>query len=106
MLKPWETLSVSRIERRMRLISPAVFCANWDGRPVPATEQHVSEMLDMVPSSEILDIVPELPNPGQRWTVRRKATVIGAVRGGFVRINEVCGTYASQSMNFSPGSAT
>jgi hypothetical protein len=37
--------------------------------------------------------VPELPRPGQRWTVQRKAAVVGAVRGGWVPINEVCILY-------------
>jgi len=51
---------------------------------MPVMEQRVVETLDMV---------PDLPKPRQRWTVRRKATVIGAVRDGFVPINEVCETY-------------
>jgi hypothetical protein len=34
-----------------------------------------------------------LPNPKQRWTVRRKAAVIEAVRGGRVAIEEVCTVY-------------
>ena len=37
--------------------------------------------------------VPELPRSGQRWTVQRKAAVVGAVRGGWVPINEVCALY-------------
>ena len=40
-----------------------------------------------------LDLVPDLPRPGQRWTVRRKATVIQAVRGGWVPIEEICEMY-------------
>jgi len=40
-----------------------------------------------------LDLVPELPRPTQRWTVQRKATVIQAVRGGWVPIEEVCDLY-------------
>ena len=42
----------------------------------------------------LLDLVPDLPNPRQRWTVQRKATVIQAVRGGWVPIEEVCELYA------------
>jgi hypothetical protein len=38
--------------------------------------------------------VPELPSLGQRWTVRRKATVVEAVRGGWVPIEEVCRIYS------------
>jgi Protein of unknown function (DUF1153) len=37
--------------------------------------------------------IPELPSPTQRWTVRRKASVIEAVRGGWVPIEEVCEVY-------------
>ena len=37
--------------------------------------------------------VPEFPAPGQRWTTRRKAAVIEAVRGGWVPIEEICRLY-------------
>ncbi len=37
--------------------------------------------------------VPDLPRPRQRWTVRRKAAVIEAVRGGWMPIEEVCEVY-------------
>ena len=37
--------------------------------------------------------VPELPRARQRWTVRRKATVVEAVRGGWVPIDEACVLY-------------
>jgi hypothetical protein len=37
--------------------------------------------------------VPELPSPGQRWTTRRKAALIQAVRGGWVPIEEACRQY-------------
>src|SRR5258708_7891961 len=37
--------------------------------------------------------IPELPSPRQRWTVRRKAAVIRAVRGGWMPIEEVCEGY-------------
>ena len=40
-----------------------------------------------------LDLVPDLPRPHQRWTVARKATVIQAVRDGWVPIEEVCALY-------------
>ena len=40
-----------------------------------------------------LEFVPDLPKPGERWTVRRKATVIQAVRGGWVPVEEVCEMY-------------
>jgi Protein of unknown function (DUF1153) len=38
--------------------------------------------------------VPELPKSNQRWTVRRKATVVEAVRGGWIPIEEVCELYS------------
>ena len=37
--------------------------------------------------------IPELPRAGQRWTVRRKATVVEAVRRGLMPIDEVCLLY-------------
>jgi Protein of unknown function (DUF1153) len=37
--------------------------------------------------------MPQLPSLRQRWTVRRKATVIEAVRGGWVPIEEICQVY-------------
>ena len=37
--------------------------------------------------------MPALPAPDQRWTVRRKAAVIEAVRGGWVPIEEICELY-------------
>ena len=40
------------------------------------------------------DGVPVLPMPSQRWTCARKATVVTAVRQGFVPVEEVCERYA------------
>ena len=37
--------------------------------------------------------MPELPSLRRRWTVRRKAAVIQAVRGGWVPIEEACRLY-------------
>jgi len=37
--------------------------------------------------------IPKLPRAGQRWTVRRKAAVVEAVRGGWVPIDEACVLY-------------
>ena len=45
------------------------------------------------PTDDLLDRVPELPARSERWTVRRKATVIEAVRGGWVPIEEICQLY-------------
>jgi hypothetical protein len=45
-------------------------------------------------ATELLDLVPDLPSPTQRWTVARKTTVIRAVRGGWVPIEEVCEIYS------------
>ena len=44
--------------------------------------------------NEVLGRVPELPSLGQRWTVRRKAAVIEAVRDGWVPIEEICRLYS------------
>jgi hypothetical protein len=38
--------------------------------------------------------LPKLPKPTQRWTVRRKAAVIEAVRGGWMPIEEACELYS------------
>jgi hypothetical protein len=38
--------------------------------------------------------LPELPTAGQRWTTRRKAAVVEAVRGGRVSIEEMCSLYS------------
>src|SRR6266566_5904063 len=43
--------------------------------------------------SDAFGAMPELPRPSQRWTVRRKAAVIEAVRGGWVSIDEICELY-------------
>ena len=40
-----------------------------------------------------LESIPNLPVPSERWTVRRKAEVIEAVRGGWVAIEEACRLY-------------
>ena len=37
--------------------------------------------------------IPELPSPHQRWTVRRKAAVVEAVRGGWVPVEEIIAIY-------------
>jgi hypothetical protein len=42
--------------------------------------------------SDVLQ-TPELPRSGQRWTVRRKAAVVEAVRGGWMPIDEACELY-------------
>jgi hypothetical protein len=38
--------------------------------------------------------MPELPRPAQRWTVRRKAAVVQAVRGSWIPIEEICELYS------------
>ena len=42
--------------------------------------------LSDAPANDTMGQVPELPRSGERWTVRRKAAVIEAVRGGWVPI--------------------
>jgi len=43
--------------------------------------------------ADAFDKMPELPSLRRRWTVRRKAAVIQAVRGGWVPIEEACRLY-------------
>lgn len=38
--------------------------------------------------------MPELPRSTQRWTVRRKAAVVEAVRGSWISIEEICELYS------------
>jgi hypothetical protein len=40
-----------------------------------------------------LDPIPELPSLSERWSPRRKAAVIEAVRGGWLAIDEACQRY-------------
>ena len=42
---------------------------------------------------EVWSQMPKLPAPHQRWTVRRKAAVVEAVRGGWLPIEDVCQLY-------------
>jgi len=51
--------------------------------------------IDVADAEDGIDVlgVPELPRARQRWTVRRKATVVEAVRGGWVPIDEACVLY-------------
>jgi hypothetical protein len=64
---------------------------------MPATQQH---------AIELLDLVPDLPSPTQRWTVARKNTVIRAVRGSWVPIEEVCERYGISVDEFLAWSGT
>jgi hypothetical protein len=41
----------------------------------------------------VFDRVPELPEPGSRWTPGRKAAIVRAIRGNWVPIEEVCEVY-------------
>ena len=43
--------------------------------------------------TDIFDQLAELPSVGQRWTVRRKAAVIAAVRAGWLPVEDVCQLY-------------
>jgi Protein of unknown function (DUF1153) len=43
--------------------------------------------------TEVFDQMPALPSAQQRWTVRRKAAVIEAVRGNWMPIEEACSLY-------------
>ena len=52
-----------------------------------------NENASAAPSSESFEQVPELPKPNQRWTIRRKAAVLDAVRGRWLPIEEACEVY-------------
>ena len=47
-----------------------------------------------------LHYVPELPSSVGRWTVRLKAEVVRAVRGGWIPIDEVCQRYGISADEF------
>jgi hypothetical protein len=47
-----------------------------------------------------LHYVPELPSAVGRWTVRLKAEVVRAVRGGWIPIDEVCQRYGISADEF------
>ena len=49
-----------------------------------------TDRADSPDRADALGPMLKLPRPRQRWTVRRKAAVIEAVRGGWVPIEEVC----------------
>jgi Protein of unknown function (DUF1153) len=42
---------------------------------------------------DVFDQVAELPSIAQRWTARRKASVIAAVRAGWLPVEDVCQLY-------------
>jgi hypothetical protein len=44
-------------------------------------------------SDPVLGRMPELPTLSKRWTVRRKAAVVEAVRSGWIPVEEVCHIY-------------
>ena len=46
------------------------------------------------------DQIPELPAAVGRWTVRLKAELVRAVRGGWVPIEEVCRLYGISAEEF------
>ena len=54
---------------------------------MPASDHEADDRRNVICS------MPELPSFGTRWTVRRKAAVIEAVRGGWVPIEEACRLY-------------
>lgn len=45
-------------------------------------------------SQDAFGSVPELPSPRQRWTTKRKASVVEAIRGGWVPVEEACRVYS------------
>jgi hypothetical protein len=57
---------------------------------LPATNGRI----DGPERADALGAMPKLPRHRQRWTVRRKAAVIQAIRGGWLRIEDACRLYA------------
>lgn len=53
----------------------------------------ISEQLASNRAIDVFSQAPELPKLNERWTVRRKAAVLEAVRAGRVPINELCRMY-------------
>jgi uncharacterized protein DUF1153 len=49
---------------------------------------------------DVFEPIAELPPPTMRWTVRRKAAVIAAVRAGLVALEKVCQLYALSADEF------
>src|SRR3954468_12670971 len=45
-------------------------------------------------SQDFFGSLPELPLPRQRWTTKRKACVVKAIRGGWVPVEEACRLYS------------
>ena len=37
--------------------------------------------------------IADLPDPGTRWVIRRKAEVIAAIRGGLLSLEDACDRY-------------
>ena len=58
---------------------------------MPTNEPHITGSTDQPDESNTMPDLPRLYE--RRWTVRRKAAVIEAVRGGWVPIEEVCRLY-------------
>ena len=54
---------------------------------------HEDRPTDDPPEFDPFDQMPKLPTVVGRWTVRRKAEVVRAIRGGWVPIEEVCELY-------------
>lgn len=44
--------------------------------------------------ADVFGCVPELPSAQGRWSARRKAAVVDAMRGGWVPVEELCRLYS------------
>jgi len=49
----------------------------------------MSDNLDVTQTTQVL-LLPDLPVLNNRWTMRRKATLVFAVRSGRISIEEAC----------------
>jgi hypothetical protein len=54
----------------------------------------------MSPAKENFRPLEPLPLAGDRWTIRRKAALIEAVRGGVITLEEACRRYQLSSEEF------
>ena len=77
------------------LIAAAMFLAGFIVIAICCCGDRGNMQVNEIDARDAADVlqVPDLPRAGQRWTVRRKAAVVEAVRGGWMPIEEACDLY-------------
>jgi Protein of unknown function (DUF1153) len=58
----------------------------------PLSNAGMSDNFDFTQTTQV-SVVPDLPALNERWTMRRKATLVFAVRSGRISIEEACRVY-------------